>query len=157
MRDIIRHRGGVVLLIAASVVFALWNTAYKYAVSALPVMTVLAVMLLTAAAALWGCALARGRQRLARGQLRRIAVVGMIDPAIGYAAIGVGLTHVEATVSSMLDGMEACFVVAFGAIIARRSPGHRAVIGVLLSAAGGAGLGGTHALLGIGPWNLVVL
>src|SRR5487761_1133192 len=71
MRDIIRHRGGVVPLIAASVVFALWNTAYKFAVSGLPVMTVLPVMLLTAAAALWGCALARGRQRLTRGQLRR--------------------------------------------------------------------------------------
>jgi membrane protease YdiL (CAAX protease family) len=61
MRDIIRHRGGVVPLIAASVVFALWNTAYKYAIDGLPVMTVLSVMLLTAAAALWGCALARGR------------------------------------------------------------------------------------------------
>jgi drug/metabolite transporter (DMT)-like permease len=111
MRDIIRHRGGVVPLIAASVIFALWNTAYKYAV----------------------------------------------DAAIGYAAIGVGLTHVEATVSSMLDGTEACFVVAFCALIARRSPGPRAVTGVLLSAAGVAVLGGTHSLLGFGPWNLVVL
>jgi len=157
MRDIIRHRGGVVTLLAASVVFALWNTAYKYAVSALPVMTVLSVMLLTAAAALWGCALVRGRQRLTRGQLRRIAVMGMIDPALSYALIGIGLSHVEATVSSMLDGTEACFVVAFGAIIARRSPGPRAVMGVLLSAAGVAVLGGTHALLGISPWNLVVL
>lgn len=157
MRDIIRHRGGVVPLIAASVVFALWNTAYKYAVDGLPVMTVLSVMLLTAAAALWGCALARGRQRLTRGQLRRIAVMGMIDPAIGYVLIGLGLTHVEATVSAMLDGTEACFVVAFAAIIARRSPGPRAVSGVLLSAAGVAVLGGTHSLLGIGPWNLVVL
>jgi drug/metabolite transporter (DMT)-like permease len=157
MRDIIRHRGGVVPLIAASVVFALWNAAYKYAVDGLPVMTVLSVMLLTAAAALWGCALAKGRQRLTRGQLRRVAVMGMIDPAIGYVLIGVGLTHVEATVSAMLDGTEACFVVAFCAIIARRSPGPRAVIGVLLSAAGVAVLGGTHSLLGIGPWNLVVL
>ena len=157
MRDIIRHRGGVVPLIAASVVFALWNTAYKFAVSGLPLVTVLSVMLLTAAAALWGCALARGRQRLTRGQLGRIAVMGMIDPAIGYAAIGLGLRHVEATVSAMLDGTEACFVVAFGAIIARRSPGPRAVVGVLLSAAGVAVLGGTRSLLGISPWNLVVL
>jgi hypothetical protein len=93
MRDIIRHQGGVVPLIVASVVFALRNTAYKYAVSGLPVMTVLAVMLLTAAAALCGCAVARGRQRRTRGQLSRIAVVGMIDPAIGYAAIGLGLRH----------------------------------------------------------------
>src|ERR1700722_226974 len=157
MRDIIRHRGGVMPLVAASVVFALWNTAYKYAVDGLPVMTALAGMLLTAAAALWAVALLKGRQRLTAGQLRRIAVAGMIDPALSYAAIGLGLTHVEATVSAMLDGTEACFVVAFAAIIARRSPGPRAVGGVLLSAAGVAVLGGTHSLLGIGPWNLVVL
>jgi len=37
MRDIIRNQGGVAPLIAASLVFALWNTAYKYAVDALPV------------------------------------------------------------------------------------------------------------------------
>jgi drug/metabolite transporter (DMT)-like permease len=157
MRDIIRHRGGVVPLIAASVVFALWNTAYKYAVSGLPVMTVLSVMLLTAAAVLWGFALVKGHQRLTPGQLGRIAVAGMIDPAIGYAAIGVGLRHIDATVSAMLDGTEACFVVAFGAVIARRSPGSRAVIGVLLSAAGVAVLGGARAPLGIGPWELLVL
>jgi drug/metabolite transporter (DMT)-like permease len=158
MRDIIKHRGGVVLLITASVVFALWNTAYKYAVSVLPVITVLSVMLLTATAALWACVLARGHhQRLTPGQLGRIAVAGLIDPAIGCAAIGVGLRHIEATVSAMLDGTEACFVVAFGTIIARRLPGLRVVIGVLLSAAGVAALGGTRSLLGIGPWELVVL
>ena len=39
MRDIIRHRGGVAPLIAASVAFALWNTAYKYAVDGLPAIT----------------------------------------------------------------------------------------------------------------------
>ena len=157
MRDIIRHRGGVMPLVAASVVFALWNTAYKYAVDGLPVMTALAVMLLTATATLWAVTLLKGRQRLTAGQLRRIAVAGMIDPAISYAAIGVGLTHIDATVSAMLDGTEACFVVAFAAVIARRSPGSRAVTGVLLSAAGVAALGGTRSLLGMGPWELLVL
>jgi drug/metabolite transporter (DMT)-like permease len=158
MRDIIRHRGGVVPLIAASVVFALWNTAYKYAVDGLPVMTVLSVMLLTSAAVLWAFTLVKGRrQRLTPGQLARIALAGVIDPALGYAAIGIGLSHIDATVSAMLDGTEACFVVAFGALIARRSPGSRAVLGVLLSAAGVAALGGTRSLLGTGPWELLVL
>ena len=92
MRDIIRHRGGVVPLVAASVVFALWNTAYKYAVDGLPVMTALAVMLLTAAAALWAVTLLKGRQRLTAGQLRRIAVAGMIDPALSYAAAPIRLS-----------------------------------------------------------------
>lgn len=157
MRDIIRHRGGVALLVAASVVFALWNTAYKYAVSGLPVATALSVMLLSAAAALWGVALVKGHQRLTPGQLRRIAVAGLIDPALSYAAIGIGLTHLEATVSAMLDGTEACFVVAFGAVIARRAPGSRAVTGVLLSAAGVAALGGSRSPLGMSPWELLVL
>ena len=157
MRDIIRHRGGVAPLIAASVVFALWNTAYKYAVDGLPAMTALSVMLLTAAAALWACALVKGRQRLTRHQLSRIALAGAVDPALSYAAIGVGLSHIDATVSALLDGTEACFVVAFGALIARRSPGSRAVLGVLLSAAGVAALGGTRSMLGMGPWELLVL
>jgi drug/metabolite transporter (DMT)-like permease len=157
MSDIFRHRGGVVLLIAASVVFALWNTTYKYAVSGLPVMTVLSAMLFTAAAVLWGGVLVRGHQRLTSGQLGRIAIAGLIDPALGFAAIGVGLRHIDATVSAMLDGTEACFVIAFSAVIARRLPGSRAATGVLLSAAGVAALGGTRSLLGIGPWELVVL
>ena len=157
MRDIIRHRGGVAPLIAASVVFALWNTAYKYAVDGLPAMTALSVMLLTAAAALWAFALVRGPQRLTRSQLGRIALAGAVDPALSYAAIGIGLSHIDATVSAMLDGTEACFVVAFGALIARRSPGCRAVLGVLLSAAGVAALGGTRSLFGMGPWELLVL
>jgi drug/metabolite transporter (DMT)-like permease len=157
MRDIIRHKGGVLPLIAASVVFALWNTAYKYAVDTLPVAVALSVMLLAAAAALWAVTLVKGRQRLTKSQLRRIAIAGIIDPALGYAAIGVGLAHIDATVSAMLDGTEACFVVAFGAIVARRGPGSRAVLGVLLSAAGVAALGGTRSLLGIGPWELLVL
>ena len=78
MRDIIRHRGGVAPLLAASVVFALWNTAYKYAVDGLPASTALSVMLLTAAAALWACALVKGRQRLTQRQLRRIALAGAV-------------------------------------------------------------------------------
>lgn len=59
--------------------------------------------------------------------------------------------------SAVCPALIPCFVVAFGAIIARRLPGPRAVIGVLLSAAGVAVLGGTHSVLGFGPWNLVVL
>ena len=157
MRDIVRNRSGVAPLIAASVVFALWNTAYKYAVGALPVATALTVMLLTAAAALWAFALVRGRQRLTKRQLRRIALAGAVDPALSYAAIGFGLSHVEATVSALLYGTEACFVVAFGALIARRAPGSRAVLGVLMSAAGVAALGGTRSLLGMSPWELLVL
>lgn len=157
MGDIIRHRGGAASLIAAAAIWGLWNTAYKYAVSGLPVMSVLAVMLVVAAAALWAVALARGVGRVTSGQLRRIAVAGLLDPAIGYAAIGIGLTHVNATISAMMDGTEACFVVAFVALIGRRWPGARAVTGVMLSAAGIATLGATRSGVGLSPWDLLVL
>ena len=120
-------------------------------------MTALAVMLVTAAAALLAVALVKGLDQVTPGQLRRIAVVGLLDPAASYAAIGIGLTHVAATISSMLDGTEACFVVAFAALAARRSPGTRAVTGVLLSAAGVAVLGANRSLIGLSPWDLLVL
>jgi drug/metabolite transporter (DMT)-like permease len=157
MRDIIRHRGGVAPLIAASIAFALWNTAYKYAVDGLPAITALCVMLLVAAVALWAFAAVKGPQRLTLRQLGRIALAGVIDPAASYAAIGVGLSHIAATVSALLYGTEACFTVAFGALIARRAPRSRVVMGVLLSAAGVAVLGGTRSLLGMSPWELLVL
>lgn len=88
MRDIIRHRRGAASLIAASAIWGLWNSGYKYAVSGLPITTVLAVMLLTATAALWAVVLIKGRGRVTSCQLRRIAVAGLLDPAISYA-IGV--------------------------------------------------------------------
>jgi drug/metabolite transporter (DMT)-like permease len=157
MRDIIGHRGCAASLVAASVIWGLWNTAYKYSVSGLPVMTVLAVMLLTAAAGIWVVALVKGCDRLTPGQLRRIAVAGLLDPAVSYAAIGIGLTHVAATVSAMLDGTEACFVVAFAALVTRRWPGTRAVTGVLLSAAGIAVLGANRSGVGFSRWDLLVL
>jgi drug/metabolite transporter (DMT)-like permease len=157
MRDLLRHRAGAASLIAASVIWGVWNSAYKFAVSGLPVTTVLAIMLVTAAAVLWAVALVRGRGRVTASSLRRIAMAGLLDPAISYVALGIGLTHVAATVASMLDGTEACFVVAFAALIARRSPGARAVTGVLLSAGGVALLGAAHSMVGLSPWDLLVL
>jgi drug/metabolite transporter (DMT)-like permease len=157
MRDIIGHRGWAASLVAASVIWGLWNTMYKYALSGLPVLTVLGVMLVTAAATLWAVAVVKGLGRVTGSQLRRIAVAGLLDPAISYAVLGIGLTHVAATISAMLDGTEACFVVAFAALVARCWPGGRAVTGVLLSAAGIAILGATRSLVGLSPWDLLVL
>jgi drug/metabolite transporter (DMT)-like permease len=157
VRDIISHRRGAAALVAASAIWGLWNSGYKYAVSGLPIAIVLAVMLLTAAAALWAVVLIRGRGRVTSRQLRQIALAGLLDPAISYAALGIGLTHVAATTSAMFDGTEACFVVAFAALIARRSPGIRAITGVLLSAAGIALLGATRSVVGLSVWDLLVL
>jgi drug/metabolite transporter (DMT)-like permease len=157
MRDIIGHRKGAAALIAASAIWGLWNSAYKYAVSGLPITTVLTTMLLTGAAAVWAVVLLKGRGRVTPSQLRRIAVAGLLDPAISYAALGIGLTHVAATTSAMFDGTEACFVVAITAMVGRRWPGIRAVIGVLLSAAGIALLGATRSGVGLSGWDLLVL
>ena len=148
-------------LIAASVVFALWNTAYQVR-RRRPAGRRGAVR----HAAHRGrrphraFALVKGRQRLTRRQLRRIALAwARSTRPLSYAAIGVGvgLSHIDATVSAMLDGTEACFVVAFGALIARRAPGSRAVLGVLISAAGVTTPRRRALLLGIGPWGLLVL
>jgi len=157
MSGVIRHRGGLLPLLIASIVWGVWNTADKYAVSGLPVVTVMALMLVTATAVLWTVLLVTGRERPRPGQLRRLALTGLFEPAIGYGAIGLGLVHVQATTASLMDGTEACFVVAFVALHRHRRPALRSVAGVALSAAGVAALGGVHVVFGLGPGDLLVL
>jgi drug/metabolite transporter (DMT)-like permease len=154
---VLRHRAGVLPLLAASILWGVWNTADKYAVTGLPVMTVVGAMLVCSAAMLWAVALFQGLKWPQPGQLKQLALAGLLDPAIAYGAMSLGLVRLPATAASLLDGTEACFVVAMAAFWRRRRPTARSVIGVLLSASGVAALGGAHAILGLGAGDLLVL
>jgi drug/metabolite transporter (DMT)-like permease len=154
---VFRHRAGVLPLLAASILWGVWNTADKYALTGLPVMTVVGAMLVCSAAMLWAVALFQGRQRPQRGQLRQLALAGLLDRAIADGAMSLGLVRLPATAASLLDGTEACFVAAMVAFWRHRRPTARSVIGVLLSASGVAALGGAHAILGLGAGDLLVL
>ncbi|MEV7357884.1 DMT family transporter [Kitasatospora sp. NPDC091276] len=154
----VRHPGGTLTLIGASAIWGLWTTAEKYSIRGLPVMTVLAVSLFTAAALPWAVLLYRGgHRRPSRDQLKRLALLGLFEPMVGYGAIGLGMARIDATQASILRGSEACFVVALAAVISRRAPTPRGVGGVVLGAVGVAALGGSHALLGLGVGDLLVL
>ncbi|GAA2995745.1 DMT family transporter [Streptomyces lactacystinicus] len=153
----VRHPGGTLTLIGASAIWGLWTTAEKYALRGLPVVTVLAVSLVTAAALPWALLLRRGHRRPPRDQLRRLALLGLFEPMVGYGAIGLGMAHIDATQASVLRGSEACFVVALAALAGRRAPTPRAVGGVVLGAVGIAALGGSHAVFGLGTGDLLVL
>ncbi|WP_327069952.1 DMT family transporter [Kitasatospora sp. NBC_01250] len=153
----LRRSGGTLTLIGASAIWGLWTTAEKYSLRGLPVMTVLAVSLGTATALLWLVLLRRGHRRPPRDQLRRLALLGLFEPMLGYGAIGLGLSRIQATEASILDGTEACFVVALVALVSRRPPTLRGVGGVLLGLVGVAALGGSSALLGLRAGDLLVL
>ncbi|MFF4738331.1 DMT family transporter [Streptomyces sp. NPDC001262] len=157
MNVVTRQRGGILPLTIASVLWGVWTTAEKYSLSGLPVMTVLGVSLAAATALLWAALLNKGHQRPDRAQLRLLAVLGLLEPMLGYAAISMGLVHIEATQGALLSGTESCFVVALAAIVGRRLPTVRGITGVLLATAGVALLSGAHATLGLTPGDLMVL
>lgn len=157
MNGVLRYRAGVLPLLAASAIWGAWNTADKYAVARLPVITVMAVMLAAAAGVLWTVLLVRGHRPPRPAQLGQLALTGLLEPALSHGIIGAGLVHVQATAASLLDGTEACFVVAIVAVFRRRPPSPRSVSGVLLAALGVAAIGGLHGGAGFGLGDALVL
>jgi drug/metabolite transporter (DMT)-like permease len=144
-------------LLIASVLWGLWTTAEKYSLGGLPVMTVLALSLVASTILLWTVLLVRGHRRPTGSQLRRLALLGLFEPMIGYGAIGLGLTHLAATEGALLKGTESGFVVLLAAMTSRRLPTHRAILGVIAAAVGVAVLGGANLSAGLTFGDLLVL
>jgi drug/metabolite transporter (DMT)-like permease len=157
MSGVSQWKGGLLLLVLASALWGAWTAAEKYSLGGLPVITVLGLTLVAAAGLLWAVLLRQGHTRPTREQLRLLAVLGLLEPTIGYGAIGLGLVHVEAAEAALLSGTEACWVVVLASIVSRRLPTRRAVAGVLLAAVGVAVLGGVHGALGLGKGDMLVL
>ncbi|MEV5709335.1 DMT family transporter [Actinoallomurus sp. NPDC052274] len=157
MGTAVGRRSGTLLLIIASAIWGCWSTGEKYALRGLPVMTMLGVTLAAAAALLWAVLLAKGHRRPTGRQLRTMALLGLLEPMIGYGAIGLGLTSIEAAQAALLSGTESCFVVALSALAARRLPTLRGVAGVLIATGGVAALGGAHPGARLAAGDLLVL
>ncbi|MCO5996429.1 DMT family transporter [Actinoallomurus rhizosphaericola] len=157
MGSAVGRRSGVPPLLLASAIWGCWSTGEKYALRGLPVMTMLGVTLAAATALLWAVLLAKGHRRPAGRRLGALALLGLLEPMIGYGAIGLGLTSIEAAQAALLSGTESCFVVVLAAIAARRLPTGRGVAGVVLATAGVAALGGAHPEARLTAGDLLVL
>jgi drug/metabolite transporter (DMT)-like permease len=97
------------LLVLASALWGLATTGTKYALDGFAPVTLLTVELVAATAALWIALLVRGYRPPA--SWRRVAVLGLLEPAGAYLAQTVGLDRTSASNGAVLLGFESVFVV----------------------------------------------
>lgn len=142
-------------LVAATICWGGENAAAKYALTGLPAMTVLVVTLATGTAVIWAVLLVEGHRRPAGMGL--LALLGLLEPALTYAAVDLGLAHTQASQASLLAGTESCFVITLDAAVTRRRPPARVVAGAALAFAGVAALGGSQFGLGLKAGDMLVL
>ena len=102
------------LLVLAAALWGLAVTGTKYALDAFAPITLLTVELVAATVALWIALLVRGYRPPA--SWRRVAVLGLLEPAGAYLAQTIGLDRTSAANGAVLLGFESVFVVALAAL-----------------------------------------
>jgi drug/metabolite transporter (DMT)-like permease len=145
---------GGVLLVAA----ACWGSdavAVKFAMRGIPAMTLLMLELLCATAALWTVLLIRGHRRPPHPW--RLALLGLFEPGLTYAAVNYGLVRTSASDASLIAGTETLFVVALAAIFLHQRLSRIALAAVAVSALGVGALSGSGASATVGLGDLLVL
>lgn len=128
------HPRALGALVVASACWASANLFAKAGLATLPPMTLLAIQLAAATAVLWVALLVRGYRRPARMGL--IATMGVLEPAIAYAAVNLGLTLTSASDASLLAGTETVFVVLLAWMFLGQRPSARTLGAVALAVAG---------------------
>jgi O-acetylserine/cysteine efflux transporter len=121
------------LLLAA----ALWGTAStitKYALRGFAPVTLLAVELTAATAALWAVLLLRGHRPA--GSWPRVLALGLFEPALAYVSDTIGLSRTSATNGAVLSGLESVFVVILAAVFLRERIARVVAGSVVLAAVG---------------------
>ncbi|WP_375482939.1 DMT family transporter [uncultured Jatrophihabitans sp.] len=146
----------LVALTLAAAGWGLASCATKYALGGLGPVTLLTVALVPATIGLWTWWWLRG-PRGTRPPRGRVVVLGLLEPAVAYLAITVGLAHTSAANSVVVEGLESAFVVVLAALVlGERITGR---LGVAL-AMGLLGLGALEQVRGVTaphPGDLLVL
>ena len=129
----------------------LWGMPYaltKIALPTIPPVTMVAVRVALAAAALWIVVLANGRALPARFDIAaRLFFQGIIGCAIPYTLIAVGQRSVDSALASILNATGPLFVCLIGLLsAARQAPTATRLFGVMV------GLGGVVAITGAGAF-----
>jgi drug/metabolite transporter (DMT)-like permease len=151
----VSHRLPGAALVAAA---ALWGAAAsgtKYALGGFAPLTLLAIELVAATAALW-VALAV-RRRWSPPNWRLAAALGLLEPALAYVGDTVGLARTSAANAVVINGLECTFVVLLAAALQRRRIAPRLALAVLLGLLGLAVLEQITHLSGPHTGDLYVL
>jgi drug/metabolite transporter (DMT)-like permease len=150
-----RGRLPVVALVVAATSWGVATTGTKYALGTFGPFALLALELLLASAVLWGVVAFRGFRR--PSSLRRVALMGLCEPAVAYLSETIGLTRTTATNGAMIQGLECVFVVLLAALILREPIGRVVAIAIGLAMVGLVVLEGGGGLAGPGLGDGLVL
>lgn len=143
------------ILIAAAVGWGCATTATKYALAGFGPVTMLSIKLAAAAAVLWAVLLVRGART--PPAKRRLALLGLMEPALAYGGLTVGLTFTTATNASLLGVTESCFVLGLAAVFLRERIRSRSLLGLVLAVAGVLALSGGDFGSGFNAGDLIVV
>jgi drug/metabolite transporter (DMT)-like permease len=143
------------ILIAAAAGWGCATTATKYALAGFGPVTMLSIKLAAATAVLWAVLLVRGA-RTAPAK-RRLALLRLMEPALAYGGLTVGLTFTTATNASLLGVTESCFVLVLAAVFLRERIRSRSLLGLVLAVAGVLALSGGDFGSGFNAGDLIVV
>ena len=150
-----RNRTMLLVLVVAAALWGLAMTATKYALRGFGPVSLLAVELVAATVALWLALLVRGyRPPRSWG---RVAVLGILEPAVAYLAQTVGLDRTSAANGAVLVGLESVFVVFLAFVFLGESVSAPVGLAVLVALAGLVVLESTSWLSGPGVGDALVL
>jgi drug/metabolite transporter (DMT)-like permease len=134
-------------LVLAALLWGLATTGTKYALAGFAPVTLLTVELVAATAALWIALLVRGYRPPA--SWRRVAVLGLLEPAAAYLAETVGLDRTSASNGAVLLGFESVFVVVLAVLFLRERISPAVWAAVALALVGLVALEGGSSLTGL--------
>jgi drug/metabolite transporter (DMT)-like permease len=148
-------RRGYVALGVAAACWGVTTPIEKYAVAGMGAFNVLAVEAVAAALVIFGIATARGvRPSVPQW---RYALLGLVEPGVTFGALNLGLRYTPAATAALLDGLQPCFVLVFGALLLRERVSLRSGAGVAIATAGVALLVAWHATIRLGLSDALVL
>jgi O-acetylserine/cysteine efflux transporter len=150
-----RGRLPVVALVVAAMSWGIATTGTKYALGSFGPFALLALELLLAAVVLWLVVVVRGFRR--PSSLRRVALMGLCEPALAYLSETIGLTRTTATNGAMIQGLECVFVVLLAAVILREPISRAVGVAIGLAMVGLVVLEGGGGLAGPGVGDGLVL
>jgi drug/metabolite transporter (DMT)-like permease len=147
-----------IALSALVVAAATWGSAgtfIKYALDSWGPITLLVAQLLSANLVLWSVVLIRGYRR--PPHIRRVLLLGVLEPGLCYALIIVGLLFTSAANAAILTATESFFVVTLAAIFLRERLTGRSVVGLCVALTGVLALESAGGIDGVHVGDALVL
>jgi drug/metabolite transporter (DMT)-like permease len=143
-------------LVVAAAGWGLASCGTKFGLRGFGPVTLLAVALVPATVGLWAWLLVRGPRGTRPGR-GRVVVLGVLEPALAYLAITVGLAHTSAANSVVIEGLESAFVVGLAALVLGERITVRLAIALGLGLVGLAELEQAQGISQLRPGDLLVL